>query len=167
MTDPVRAAIPDALDRYRACRDRAVAFILGQIGDDGRVICAAGPRVTFYRVPWALAVSGETAAASRMLGWVEARARDADGHCHGGLALTAEANAATAGYAETCLAYGAVLLRRFDLARRAMAYAALFADPITGGVFMDPDRTGPDDPQLLFLTCQYGNSAIMTGHLAA
>jgi len=166
MTDPIRAAIPDALVRYRACRDRAVAFILQQIGDDGRVICAAGPRVTFYRVPWALAVSGETAAASRMLGWVEAAAMDADGHFHGGLALTPEANATTAGYAETCLAYGAVLLRRFDLARRAMAYAELFVDPVTGGSFMDPDRTGADDPQLLFLTCQYGNSAIMTGNLA-
>ena len=165
MTAEILASIPAALASYEACRERAVAFILAQVGDDGAITCAAGPRVTFYRVPWALAVSGETAAGSRVLGWVEAAAMDADGHFHGGLALTSDANATTAGYAETCLAYGATLLRRFDLARRAMAYAERFVDPATGGTFMDPDRTGADDPQLLFLTCQYGNSAIMTGNL--
>ena len=116
MTAEILASIPAALASYEACRERAVAFILAQVGDDGAITCAAGPRVTFYRVPWALAVSGETAAGSRVLGWVEAAAMDADGHFHGGLALTSDANATTAGYAETCLAYGATLLRRFDLA---------------------------------------------------
>ena len=70
-------------------------------------------------------------------------------------------------YFETCLAYGAWLLRQYDLARAAMRLAVGAQDPETGGACMLPGRTGPRDPQLLFLTCQLGMSAVLTGEREA
>ncbi len=100
-----------------------------------------------------------------MLTWIERTGLGADGEFHGGLELTPEANRTTNTYAETCLAYGAQLLRRFDLARRLMGWAARYQDAATGGVFMDRQRTGADGAQIVFLTAQYGMSAVITGRL--
>jgi hypothetical protein len=70
-------------------------------------------------------------------------------------------------YAETNVAYGAHLLGRYDVARPAMRFALRSQDPETGGVYMDQQRTGAEDPQLLFLTAQLGMSALLTGHFTA
>lgn len=151
---------------YEAARRRGIEFLLRHSRADGEI----GPvaeRVTYYRVPWALMLGGETGAASRLLGWIEEHGLGADGEFHGGHPWSAAANPALNTYRETCLAYGAQLLRRFDLARRAMAFALPFQDPTTGGIYMDRERTGPDGSQLLFITCQFGMSALITGHLEA
>ena len=140
-------------------RRRGVEFLLSYIGDDGAVDDAVAPRVTWYRFPWALQVSGETAAASSVLAWIERTGLGADGRFHGGFSWDATANQTTNTYPETILAYGAWLLRRPDIARRAMANAMLFQDPSTGGIWMTRERTGPDGLQLLFPTAQFGMSA--------
>jgi hypothetical protein len=149
---------------HERARRRGVDFLLANVKADGEV-SRDFPRITYYRVPWALAVSGETEAAHRTLTWIEKHALSAEGEFHGGVTWTREANRAFNTYPETCLAYGAHLLRRFDVARRAMAWAARFQDPETGGVFMDRDRLGAGDPQLLFLTAQFGMSAVVAGRL--
>ncbi|HEY8447989.1 MAG TPA: hypothetical protein VIL01_12865 [Thermomicrobiales bacterium] len=148
-----------------AARRRGVEFLLRHIAEDGAIAGAGRPRISYYRVPWALVVSGETAAAHRTLAWIERTGIGEDGAFHGGVAWDAAANRAFNTYPETVLAYGAWLLRRFDVARRVFAFAAQFQDPATGGVWMYRDRTSPSDPQLLFLTCQFGMSAIITGQL--
>src|SRR5205823_3024859 len=61
---------------------------------------------------------------------------------------------------------GAQLLRRYDVARRAMRFALRFQDPVTGGVYQDRERAAPNDPQILYLTCQLGMSALLTGYQA-
>lgn len=149
---------------YERARRRGVEFILAAIEDDGAVP-RIPHRVTFYRVPWTLAVSGETEAAHRVLSWIERTGLRDDGEFHGGLTGNTSANRCFASYPETCLAYGAQLLRRFDLARRAMDWANRFHDPASGGIFMDHDRIGPDDPQLIFLTAQFGMTAALMGRL--
>jgi hypothetical protein len=164
MTAIVTPSLTEKITSYEFARRKGVQFVLANIDADGAVT-RGGHRVTFYRVPWALAVSGETEAAHRVLTWIEQTGLSAEGAFHGGLPLIPEANQSSNTYAETCLAYGAHLLRRFDLARRTMAWAARYQDPQTGGVFMDRDRTGADDPQLLFLTAQFGMSAVVTGRL--
>jgi hypothetical protein len=162
-----RLDLSTQLARYEASRRRGVSFLLAQIGADGAVADAGRPRFGYYRVPWALEVSGETAAAAAVLDWVERACLADDGHIHGGVAWTPAANATVNTYAETCIAYGAWLLRRFDIARRTMAFARQFQDPETGGIWMTREETGPDGRQLLFPTCQYGMSAVIAGDIAS
>lgn len=150
------------LQQFDAARRAGIQFLLRQMQDDGSLPQAPG-RVTNYRVPWALAVGGESVAAHRVLGWIERHGLGDDGEFHGGITRDRAANHTFNTYPETCLAYGAHLLRRFDIAQRAMGFARRYQDPETGGVFMDREMLGGAGPQLLFLTCQYGMSAAITG----
>ncbi|MGD9710837.1 MAG: hypothetical protein AB7V46_02075 [Thermomicrobiales bacterium] len=165
MTEPLveRSVLP----AVEASRRRGVEFLLQHVNSDGSIVNADRPRVTWYRFPWALEVSGETAAAFRVLSWIERDGLGADGQFHGGIAWDEPANRTTNTYPETILAYGAWLLRRPDIARRTMANALPYQDPATGGIWMTRERTGPADPQLLFPTAQFGMSAVLTGHLDA
>ena len=160
--EPDSATISQALQRVRTARQRGAQFLLNVIRDDGSV-ARTEPRVTWYRLPWALAVCGETAVGSRMLDWIDRECFDDERGFHGGIPWNTAANDRFNTYPETCLAYGAVLLRRLDLARRAMTAAARGFDPETGGAFMDRAEMGPNGGQLLFLTCQYGMSAALSG----
>jgi len=164
MTTTV-SATGELLARVEGSRSRGVAFLLRHIDTDGSVADAFGGRVTWYRIPWALAVSGETSTAAAVLDWIEQTGLGQDGRFHGGLEWDANANRTTNTYPETILAYGAWLMRRFDIARKSMTYAARFHDPDSGGVFMTRERTGPTDPQLLFPTAQFGMSSVITGNL--
>lgn len=157
----------ELLDRVERSRRRGVDFLLGHVRSDGSIADATGGRVTWYRFPWALAVSGETAAASAVLAWIERTGLGADGAFHGGLDWDPGQNATTNTYPETILAYGAVLMRRFDIARRTLAFAEQFQDDGSGGIYMTRERSAPGDPQLLFPTAQFGMSAVMAGHMEA
>ncbi len=155
----------ELLTRIEDARRAGVEFLLDHIGADGSVADATGGRVTWYRFPWALEVSGETAAASGVLHWIERTGLASDGAFHGGMTWDPAANRTTNTYPETILAYGACLMRRFDLARKAMDFATRFHDPRSGGIFMTRERTGAGDPQLLFPTAQFGMSAVIAGRL--
>lgn len=155
----------ELLMRVQEAKRNGVAFLLGNIGPDGAIADATGGRVTWYRLPWALAVAGETAAAFAVLSWIERAGLGADGAFHGGRDWDPAANRTVNTYPETILAYGAVLLRRFDIARRAMEFAGRFQDPESGGIFMTREQTGPDGPQLLFPTAQFGMSSVITGRI--
>jgi hypothetical protein len=146
-----------------AARRRGLDFLLEHIGPDGEIVDAGRPRVTYYRFPWALAVGGETETAFRVLDWIERTALGPDGQVHGGVAWDAAANKTTNTYPETIVAYGAVLLRRLDIARATMRFASQFHDAATGGIFTTREATGPHDTQLLFPTAQFGMSALMIG----
>lgn len=149
-----------------AARKAGIAFLLRHVEPDGRVVQADG-RVTTYRVPWALAVGGESIAAHRMLGWIERNGLGDDGEFHGANFRDPVANHTFNTYPETCLAYGAYLLRRFDIAERAFAFASQYQDADSGGIFMDRELTGAKGPQLVFLTCQFGMSAAIVGEMDA
>ena len=155
----------DLLAQVRESKRRGVAFLLDHIASDGRVEDATGGRVTWYRFPWALAVAGETAVAFAVLSWIERVGFDASGAFHGGLEWDAAANRTVNTYPETIFAYGAVLLRRFDIARRAMDFSSQFQDPQSGGIFMTREQVSTGDPQLLFPTAQFGMSAVISGRI--
>jgi hypothetical protein len=112
-----------------------------------------------------LAVCGEIAAAQQVLNWIDRECLARDGSFHGGIDLDPALNHTSNTYAETCLAYGSTLLRRLDIARRCMTAARTGFDETTGGVYMDRRQQGSSDGQLLFLTCQYGMSAAITGQI--
>jgi hypothetical protein len=156
----------DKVQTYLDARRAGVEYLLRHLNDDGSI----GPveqGIFYYRVPWVLAISGETVAAMRLTAWIERHMLTDDGEFAGTASPDEYSRRQANTYAETCLAYGAHLLRRFDVADRAMRFALRFQDPETGGVYMDRERLGPDDPQLLYLTCQFGMSALVTGHQAA
>ena len=54
---------PVELSELTSSRNRAVSFLLDNISTDGRVAGFGAPRVSYYRVPWALQVAGESEAA--------------------------------------------------------------------------------------------------------
>jgi hypothetical protein len=151
------------IDLYRESRRKGATFLLRHLNRDGSL----GPveqSIFYYRIPWALALCGQTGPAMRLTDWVRRHMLTPDGEVVGGASPNANANRQANTYAETCLAYGAQLLRQYDVAERAMRFARRFQDPLTGGVYLDRERTGPNDPQILYLTCQLGMSALLTGH---
>lgn len=157
----------DPIPQLKTCeraRRKGLDFLLDHINEDGS-LPQSQDRVTIYRVPWALALGGESAAAHRVLGRIEQTGIGRDGAFHGGNPWIPAANHTFNTYPETCLAYGAQLLGRFDIARQVMAFANQFQDAETGGVYMDRQQLGDDGYQLLFLTCQFGMSALVTGDL--
>jgi hypothetical protein len=158
-------SLTDKATQFEQTRRNGVEFLLSNISSSGEIADAYRSRFGYYRVPWALAVSGETAAAAAVLDWVERACIGDDGRIHGGVPWDPAANRMTNTYAETIIAYGAHLLRRFDIARRTMRFARTFHDPVSGGVYMTREETGPRGRQLLFPTCQFGMSATITGDL--
>src|SRR5215207_5807694 len=137
----VERTLQERLQLYRETRRRGVEFLLAHQGKDGPV----GPveyGVGYYRVPWALALAGETGPAMAKLDWIRRNALTAEGELRGTAPPALGANRTVNTYAETYLAYGAQLLRRFDIARGTMAFALRYQDPETGGVSMDRDQSG-------------------------
>ncbi len=165
MVAEVDINIDRKIATYEATRRSGAEFLLANVGAAGRVADSDRPRVSYYRVPWALQVCGETGAATRVLDWIERTRLDGSGRFNASVPWDAAANRGVNSYPETCLAYGAMLLRRFDIARRAMSFASQFQDQDTGGVFMNPEETGSEGRQLLFLTSQYGMSATIAGRM--
>lgn len=155
--------LSEKLSQYEQTRRRAVSFLLSCVRADGSIADGERPRFGFYRVPWAFVVSGETGAAMRVQDWVERACLGPNGGIHGGVEWDPAANQTTNSYAETCIAYGAMLLRRFDIARKMMTFVRQFQDAETGGVFMTREETGAIGRQLLFPTCQFGMSAVISG----
>jgi hypothetical protein len=151
------------IESFVEARRKGAAFLLRHQNGDGSL----GPvdqGIFYYRVPWALAVCGESGAAMRVLEWIRRHMLTPEGEVSGAASPNAGASRQANTYAETCLAFGAQLLRQYDVAQQAMRFAQRFQDPVTGGVYLDRERTGSDDPQILYLICQLGMSALMTGH---
>lgn len=151
---------------FEETRRRGVQFLLQCVAQDGEIADSNRARVSYYRLPWALEVSGESGVAARVNDWIDRTRIGDDGRFNAAIPWDPAANREVNTYPETCFAYGAVLSRRLDLARRTMDFASQFQDPVTGGVFMNRDETGPDGRQLLFITCQFGMTAALMGRTA-
>ena len=163
---PSRVDITTSIATYEATRRKGVDFLLASIAPTGEIADSGRPRVSYYRLPWALQVSGETAAAARVLDWLARERLGPDGRFNAAVPWDPAANATTNSYPETILAYGAWLLRRFHIANQAMTFASQFQDPETGGVFMTREESGEHGRQLLFVTSQFGMSAAIIGRVA-
>jgi len=161
--DERNTALGARLAAYRAAQRRAVDWLLARVNEDGSIGDAARD-ACYYRVPWAFCVAGEADAAMRMLSWIRRHMLTADGELAGGISAGRDWYRSVNTYTETCLAYGAHLLRQYDVARRAMTFALLWQSPRSGGVYLDRQRADAHGPQLLFLTAQLGMSALLTGN---
>src|SRR4051812_41121810 len=149
------AAVDAAICRVRAARDRGVAWLLDHIALDGEPVGAA-KRNGWGRVPWALAVSGESAAAASVIAWAE-RGRLAPARCF----APAPAHGADrhAAYPLPYFAIGAGLTERFAASLAAMEKLRQVQDPATGGFAIAPVVDRVTDTYDLLSTAQVGLAA--------
>jgi hypothetical protein len=158
LASPSTEPVASATARFKASRDRGVAWLLDHIASDGKPV-GADQQAGWGRVPWALAVSGASDAGHAVLSWVERNALGADGRffagIHGG-------DATFGAYAHGHFAIGAWLLERYDLALRTMGALRALQLP-NGGIPVT--IAGDANPGMcdLLSTAQVGLAGLMTG----
>jgi hypothetical protein len=148
-----------AIVRVRAARDRGVRWLLDHTAPDG---CPVGAveRNGWGRLPWALAVSGESEAAARVIAWAERGQLAADGNFAPGVAF---GMGRFGTYPLAHFAIGAWLAERFGVALRAMDALRAWQDPATGGCPIAPPADRATDVCDLLSTAQVGLAAVITG----
>ena len=141
--------------RYRAARDKATAWLVGHLNDDGSLgDPAAGWH--FYRAPWTLSLVGETEAAAASCDWVRRNLLQADGTLGGPLRVFPDAWA----YRDSAFIVGAHMAGQYDLSHGLMPGLLRWQDPISGGFANDrlPDGGMSDDMDIPY-TCGGGFAA--------
>jgi len=152
-------AVDAAIGRVRAARDRGALWLLEHIAPDGEPVGAA-ERNGWGRVPWALAVAGESEAAARVIAWAERGQLAPDGGFAPGPALGAGRFGA---YPLAHFAIGAWLTERFSTSLAAMEKLRQMQDPATGGFAIAPVDDRATDIYDLLSTAQVGLAAVVTG----
>ncbi|MCL2803337.1 MAG: hypothetical protein FWD29_05225 [Micrococcales bacterium] len=160
--------IASMVERLEAARSRGAKWIVSRIGDDGQPVGA--DRVnTYYRVPWALQITGHVAPAAAAMAWIERHALTSEGDLRPGAAqknwsYPAEWTNGSASYPLSNLAYGAWLLERYDTAGAIMqTLASDFQDPASGGGYIERPECRSTGRQDILCTAQIGLTALLTG----
>jgi hypothetical protein len=146
-------------ERLRAARDAGVRFVREHVAADGAV---ADPEqgFHFYRVPWALALGGETEAAVRVCAWVRSNMLTADGALEGPFRVYDDAYA----YRDSALVIGAHLVLQYDLSEGLMPRLLSAQDPVSGAFANDRP---PSDEMDIPYTCGPGFACLATGRIDA
>jgi hypothetical protein len=153
------------LESYRqACR-KATAWLLALSNGDGSI----GPvqqHLCYYRVPWALALMGESTAAHRVVDWIARYMFTPEGAFEG-VSPRGGYDTRYGTYPLACLITGAALLQRFDIVYPRVRNLLSWQDPVSGGFYNTPgDRTDSAE-QELFPTAQAGMTLVLTGQIDA
>lgn len=161
LRDAVPAAaaenVEQALLTARASSDAAADWLVARV--DRGVPAFSAERNAWWRVPWALALSGRRDVAAGILSWAERNALSDDGDLRPGPYRPGEDR--TPVYQLTHLALAAHLLDRYDLSSRLFAKVLDFWDRENGGTFTFRDRReGATD---WLMTAQVGLVAIALG----
>lgn len=148
-----------AIERLRRSRDLGVQWLLRHIGSDGEP-AGARERNGWARIPWALAVAGESSAASSVLAWAERAALTSDGCFRPG---PAQGNGRFPAYPMAHLAIGSWLLERYDTAMSLMDGLRKLQYPQSGGFRVS---ASPQEHEAklcdLLSTAQAGIAGLMT-----
>ena len=150
------------LESYRRSYRRGTDWMLGCFNADGS-LGNVTERNYYYRVPWALALMGETEAAHRLLDWVDRNRITAEGSLDES-ATSAGPQRRYGSYPLACLIYGASLLGRLDLVRRCTGSLLSWQDPETGGFFANAPE-GVEGDQELFPTAQAAMTLSLVGRI--
>lgn len=153
------ADIEAAIIRVKAARDRGVCWLLEHTAPDGCPVGAA-ERNGWGRLPWALAITGESETAARVIAWADRDQLAPDGNFAPGVAFGAGRFGA---YPLAHFAIGAWLAERFDVALRTMNALRAWQDSVTGGFPIAPPTDGATDVCDLLSTAQVGLAAVITG----
>jgi hypothetical protein len=155
---------PDKIERlqvYRAARQKGLEWLLGHVNADGS-IGDPSEGFHFYRAPWTFAVTGETAAASAMCGWIRNNMLQPDGTIGGPYRVFNDAYA----YRDATLVIGAHMALQYDLSYGLLPKLLTWQDPLSGGFACDrtPDG-GMSDHMDIPYTCGGGFACLQTGRL--
>ena len=150
------------LQIFRQACQKGVRWILNQFNQDGS-LGDVGERVYYYRVPWALALMGETEVAHRLLDWIDKNMVTSEGEFKG-ISTQGKPDQRYNSYPLACLIYGAILLGRLDLVRRCTPSLLSWQDPESGGFFGNRGE-GLSGDQELFPTAQAGMTLSLVGRV--
>lgn len=151
----------ERLNAYLEARRRGTDWLLNQLNDDGSI----GPvekGFTYYRLPWAFTVAGETRHAVRLCDWVRQHQFSPEGDFVGVSPRVVESYA----YDSATFIFGAQMARQFDLAYRGYARLLKHVDHHSGGFRHQIDGTGIPADENIPTVAQAGKTALMMGDLA-
>ena len=151
------------LETYRAACRQGTQWLLKLMNDDGSI----GPvqdRLYYYRVPWALALMGETTAANRVLDWISRHMFSPEG-AFVGVSPQGVFDNRYGSYPLACLIVGATLLDRLDIVYPGIGHLLTWQDPETGGFYSSRQDMAATGEQELFPTCQAGMTLLTAGQL--
>ena len=152
------------LHQYQASCRRGINWLLDRIDENG----AAGPtedRLYYYRLPWTLALTGETAAAHACLDWIKAHMFTPAGSFEG-VSPQGVFEERYGSYPLACLLVGAQMLGRYDVVYPGTDSLMDWQDPESGGVYNTLSNASETGEQELFPTAQFGMTCIALGRLA-
>ena len=157
--------ISRAIERYELARHRSVEWLMSLANPDG----SFGPvdlPISYYRLPWALAVAGETAAAGSLLDWIRHNQFTSDGQMVGVSPLGVH-DVHFASYPLALLILGAHLRQRYDITRHGLRFLRTRQNPASGGFYDAPGPPGPDAVEDIVSTAQAGMTCLLVGELDA
>lgn len=128
-------------ERFAVGAQRAAEWVISQQKEDGSLTPPEDGASSYYKVPYALAVTGHATAANRLLDWTKAN----DLASRGVLKLTSPGLAL---YKHSWMLQGAIRLARFDLARPLGEYVLRCLAPC-GGFFQVPEGNEVVEPACL------------------
>ena len=155
--------IESKLAEYQRAYRKGTDWLLRQANPDGSI----GPvaeRLYYYRVPWALALVGEIAAANRKLDWIKNNMFTAEGAFEG-TTPRAAFDFLYGSYPIACLLVGASMLQRLDIVYPGARRLLSWQDPVSGGFFNNRADMTATGEQVLFPACQAGMTALLLGRL--
>lgn len=146
-------------ERLRECARSAATWLGDRIDETGRPQ-GADERNGWWRVPWALAISGDRGTASALMSWAERTSITDDGDLVAGVA--GGGGPVTPVYKLSHLALAAHLLNRFDTAEMLLnRILSAYYNPTSGGAFYY--RDGANRSEDMLFTSQVGLLATRMG----
>jgi len=151
---------------YEKAKEKGVKWLLAQNNGDG----SYGPvekGMHYFRVPWALAVSGHTAEAVANIEWIKKNMWTEDSDFNGKYPRPhGKHDGAFYIYPNAALIYGAHMLRQFDISIPGMEFLIKnYHDNENGGFYNNIDEAGPSGEKEMCNNSQGGLSALMTGNI--
>jgi hypothetical protein len=129
---------------------------------DGSVQPVAEGMAAFYKVPYALALSGQSGRGTRLCGWIAANSLDEEGD----LGVTFGRRGPLSRYyhyGSSWVICGAQRLGQFGLSLRAFDFLASLQHPETGGFLRAGPEAALDDDQDVLSTAMAGLAALYMG----
>ena len=153
-----------SLDEYVAARRKGVEFLLGTLGEDGSLPPLAKENLYYFRLPWTLAVTGEAAAANRVLDWIKRNQFTSDGRMEGVTPIGTRARDFYT-YNAAILALGAHLRQRYDMSSRSHRFLLSRQNSESGGVYSSAEPITPASEEDIMSTAQVGLTCLLMGDL--
>jgi len=139
-----------------------VKWLVKHQTSDGSVQPVAEGLAAFHKVPYALALSGQSGRGSRLCAWIAANSLDEEGDLgatfgrHGPLSRFYH-------YGSSWVICGAQRLGQFGVSMPAFDFVASLQHPETGGFLRSGPQAGLDDDQDMLSTAMAGLAALYMG----